>query len=148
MPAPPRPAAARPARRRRRLPLVAQQPAVAEGEDAPGVGRDVGLVRDQHDRQAGAVEPLHEREDLDTRARVEVTGRLVGQDDGRIVDQRAGDGHALLLAARELIGVMVLALGQPHGGQAFASVPAPLAGRQTGVEQGKLDVLQRAGPRQ
>ena len=35
-------------------------------------------------------------------ARVEVAGRLVGQDELGVVHQAAGDGHALLLAAGEL----------------------------------------------
>ena len=33
--------------------------------------------------------------------RVEVSGRFVGQDEARRVDECPGDGHALLLAARE-----------------------------------------------
>src|SRR5918993_1164155 len=43
--------------------------------------------------------------------RVEVAGRLVGEDHGRFADQRPGDGDALLLAARELgraVGAAVL----------------------------------------
>ena len=45
-------------------------------------------------------------------ARVEVAGRLVGQEDGRVGDERAGDGDALLLAAGELRGVVAFAAGQ------------------------------------
>jgi len=33
---------------------------------------------------------------------IEGGGRLVGKDEGRIVDQGAGDGHALLLSTGEL----------------------------------------------
>ena len=69
-----------------------------------GVAGDVGLVRDEHDRDAGAVQVLEERHDLDARPGVERAGRLVGQDHDRVVDERARDGHALLLAARELAG--------------------------------------------
>ena len=43
---------------------------------------------------------------------VQVAGGLVGQDDFRIVDQRAGNGHALLLAAGELRGQVMRAIGQ------------------------------------
>ena len=39
-------------------------------------------------------------------ARVEIARRLVGQQDRRLVGQRAGDGHALLLAAGELRGMV------------------------------------------
>ena len=38
------------------------------------------------------------------KVRIEVAGRLVGQDELRLVDQRARDGDALLLAARQLLG--------------------------------------------
>src|SRR3712207_8863865 len=42
------------------------------------------------------------RSHLGARAGVEVAGRLVGEHDGRLGDERAGDGDALLLAARHL----------------------------------------------
>jgi hypothetical protein len=42
-----------------------------------------------------AVEQGH---DLGAGLRVEVAGRFIGQDDGRIIDQGAGDGDALPLA--------------------------------------------------
>ena len=37
---------------------------------------------------------------------VEVAGRLVGEDDGGAVDERAGDRHALALTAGELVGLV------------------------------------------
>ena len=40
--------------------------------------------------------------DLLGHLRVEVAGRLVGQQQHRLVDEGARDGHALLLAARQL----------------------------------------------
>ena len=46
--------------------------------------------------------------------RVQVAGGFVGQNDGRLVDQGAGDGHPLLLAAGKLVGMMVDAVGQAH----------------------------------
>ena len=56
-----------------------------------------------------AVELLQQRHDLEARRRIERAGRLVGEDQLRVVDQRARDGDALLLAAGELRGVMVRA---------------------------------------
>ena len=47
---------------------------------------------------------------------VERTGRLVGQDDGGIVDKGAGHGDTLLLAARQFGGLV--------GGAFFCEVPA------------------------
>src|SRR6478752_9595564 len=61
--------------------------------------------------------------------RVEVAGRLVGEDDGGVADERAGDNDALLLAAAEVFGlaaglVAELDLGQGLEGAAFALGPA------------------------
>ncbi len=47
-------------------------------------------------------ELAEELEDHLAGVRVEVAGRFVGEDDLGIVDQRAGDGDALLLAAGKL----------------------------------------------
>ena len=60
------------------------------------------------------VQPLEQVQDLLAGPGIEVAGGLVGQEQGRVVDQGAGDGHALLLAAGELRGVVVQAVPQPH----------------------------------
>src|SRR6266478_1591699 len=44
--------------------------------------------------------------------RIQVAGGLVSQDNGRLVDQSSGQGHALLLAARKLGRPMVKTLGE------------------------------------
>src|SRR5690606_26410380 len=46
--------------------------------------------------------------------RIEIAGWLVGQQNRRVVGQRARDGDALLLAAGELRGIVVGALRQAH----------------------------------
>src|SRR3954471_21287678 len=69
---------------------------------------DVGVVRDHHDGGAGAVDPVQQPHDLDGRVRVEVSGRLVGQQDQRPVDERPGHRDALLLTAGQLMRVPVL----------------------------------------
>ena len=56
-------------------------------------------------------------EDLPRQVGVEVAGGLVGDQDVRLVDQRAGDRHPLLLAARELGREGVQAMGEPHPAQ-------------------------------
>ena len=76
------------------------------------VGGDVGLVRDEDDRVAGLVEPLEQRHDFDAGLRVEVAGRLVGEQDRRVVDERARDRDALALAARQLVGPVRHALAE------------------------------------
>src|SRR5262249_42122946 len=70
---------------------------VAQVDDALGVAGHLRFVRDQDDRQPLlAVELLEHVEDLDAGARVEVAGRLVGEEEGGVVDEGAGDGDALL----------------------------------------------------
>ena len=44
---------------------------------------------------------------------IEIAGRLVGEDQRRIVGQRARDRNALLLAARELRRIVMAAIVQP-----------------------------------
>ena len=56
-----------------------------------------------------------EGEDLATGAAVEVAGRLVGEDHRRPSGERAGDGDALLLAARQFARAVVQAVAEPDG---------------------------------
>ena len=93
---------------------------------------------------------LEDADDLLGRVRVEVAGRLVGEQDGRIGDQGAGDRHALLLAAGELRGVVVLAAGEADPLERGAGAAGAFARREAevAVEQRQLDVLGRPRPRQ
>ena len=45
---------------------------------------------------------------------VEITGWFIRQQDGRLVGQRAGDGDALLLPARQAIGAAPALLARPN----------------------------------
>src|SRR6266545_5537357 len=93
--------------------LVADDPAVVEGDDTPPQRRhDVGLVGRDENGHAELVDPQEELDDLPADQRVEVAGRLVGDDQPRIVDERPGDGRPLLLAARELRWLVFAVLGQ------------------------------------
>src|SRR5262245_12486208 len=100
--------------------LIVHNPAVAEHHRALGVLGDVLLVRDQDDSLAVVVESLKDRHDLFRRLRVEVAGRLVGQDQLRVVDQSPRDRDALLLAARELARMVILAAFEADDRQALA----------------------------
>ena len=81
---------------------VVDDQTVAHPDDPLGVLGDVVLVGDHDDRLAGVVELAEHLHDLVAGLGVEVAGGLVGQDDVGVVDQRAGDRDALLLAAGEL----------------------------------------------
>src|SRR5438309_6052631 len=80
--------------------LVALNYAVSQTNGAAGVTSDIGFMRDHNDRIAALIEILEQRHDFLTGFGIEIAGRLVGQNDGWLGDQRAGDGHPLPLTAR------------------------------------------------
>jgi hypothetical protein len=59
------------------------------------------------DGRAGAVDPVDQLHDPDGGLGVEVAGRLVGEQQGRMVDERPRDRDALLLTARQLVREVV-----------------------------------------
>jgi hypothetical protein len=63
-------------------------------------------VGDEDDRVARLVEALEEAMISMPVFESRLPGRLVGEQDRRVVHQRAGDRDALALAARELVGPM------------------------------------------
>ena len=75
--------------------------------------------------------------------RVELAGRLVGEEHGGPVGERASDGDALHLTAGELRGAVPGAVGQPHVGEQLARPRPPLAARTPASAIGQLDVLAR-----
>ncbi len=87
------------ARRARSLPLIADDLAVSKVDFARGKRGNIVLMRHQHDCHAAGVQFLQQRHDLNTGARVKRAGRLVGENQRGIVDQRARNRHALLLPA-------------------------------------------------
>src|SRR3569833_297957 len=109
--------------------------AVADVNDAVGVLGDVGLVSDEDDGVAFGLELIEERHDLHAGLGVEVAGGFVRQDDGRAVDQRAGDGYALALTTGELIGLVVHAGLEADIGQGLLGSFTALGGRSSVVDQ-------------
>ncbi len=73
---------------------------------------------------------------------VQCAGGLVGQDDGRVIDQGAGDGHPLLLPARKLIGLMIDAVAQPHHVSAARAFSCGLLRVCPGVAHGQNHIGQ------
>ncbi len=91
------------------------------------------VVRDHDDRLLElAVEQLEQVEDLAGRGAVEVAGRLVGDEEIGVGDDRPGDRDALLLAAGELAGIVVLAPLEPDDPQRRRHVLTPAAAARGG----------------
>ena len=97
------------------LAFVGYNLAVAHRHHAICISGDIGLVSDHDDGDAAlAVQQSQRVHDVMGVACIEIAGRLVGKEHGRIVDEGAGDGDALLLAARELARRIALAIAQPE----------------------------------
>ena len=79
--------------------LVREDLAVANVDDAMRVLSNIGLVSDENNGVATGVKLIEERHDLEARLGVEVSSRLVGKNDGGVVNQGTGNGDALTLAA-------------------------------------------------
>jgi len=93
------------------LALVHEQDAVRH------LAREPHLVRDHDHGHAVAGQPFHDVENLADHLGIEGRGGLVEEHDLGVHGQGAGDGHALLLSAREIVGVGGGLVGQPHAGE-------------------------------
>ena len=112
-------------------------PAVSDGYDLATVLGPFGIVGDLDDGGAGVVELLEEVHDLAALIGVEIAGRLVRKNQGRLGDDGAGDGDELLLAAAELGGEEVLLAhdaeaieGVGHQSLAFGSLEVAIGKRE------------------
>jgi hypothetical protein len=72
---------------------------------------------------------------------VEVAGRFVGQDHFGIVDEAAGDGHALLFAAGKLVGPVLEPFAEPDALQQFLRLGLCLRRRHAGHAGGQGGVF-------
>src|ERR1700678_3803527 len=107
-------------------------------------GGDVGVVGDDHDRGAVAVQLTEQFEDGSAGCGVQVAGRLVGHDQGGPAGQGPGNGGALLLAAGQLVRPVVAAMPQPDPLDGRLRQPAPLGDPPAPVQQAAGDVVEHA----
>src|SRR5438552_18919585 len=88
--------------------VVSHNPTVLQ-LDNPAPVRSVSLrVRDLDDRRASVIQPLEKLHDLFALRGMQISSRLVGEDQLRAKYHRARHAHKLLLAARQLGGKQVL----------------------------------------
>src|ERR687893_332115 len=95
--------------------LVAHHAAVFEGDDplAHHVHHLLVVGRDEHGG-ADAVDAVQKLHDAHARVRVEVAGRLVGDEYRRLRDEGPGYRDALLLSAGEHIRILIHLPREPH----------------------------------
>ena len=83
--------------------------AVAHMDDTVGALGNVGVVGHENDRIAAlGRKPLQQVNDQLAGLGIERTGRLITQDDLRVLGKRSCDGNTLLLTAGHLRGEFVL----------------------------------------
>src|SRR5437899_150207 len=84
------------------LRMLLDDAAVEEVDAALGMPRVSRIVRDHANRRPGLVQLAEEVHHGLAAAGIEVSGRLVGEQNQRLARHGARDGDALLLTAREL----------------------------------------------
>ena len=116
--------------------------AVGHLDDASGVAPgQLGVVRD-HDDQAVLGDLLEQVHDLDGGGGVQGAGGLVGEQDLGVVDEGAGDGHALHLAARQLAGALVQVPAEAHALEGLRRAATALGAAHARERERELDVGQ------
>ena len=105
-------------------------------------------MRDEHDRRSLRVQLAEDLHDLAAGSGVQRAGRLVRKQDARLCDHRAGDRHALTLAAGELVRVKVHTIFQPDARKRFRSTLTPFTARHVRIEKRQRDIVERRELRQ
>ncbi len=105
-----------------RLRGVENQMAMGELDAAVGLPGDIRVVRDHQDGVARVVQLAEDLEHNRFIRFVKVAGGLVGENQLRLIDESARDGHALLFAARKLGREMRQAVAEPHAAQGFGGL--------------------------
>src|SRR5690242_4299124 len=128
--------------------FVPGNPAIADLDDAMGAGGDVTLMGHQDDCVAGLMKAIKQIHDFFAGGGIEVSGRLICEDNGGIIDQGAGDCDPLPLAPGKLIGAMVHAVAQFHHAKHLVSALEPFFGRSPVVDERQFDIVECRGARQ
>src|SRR5712691_2934299 len=107
-------------------------------------GCDVVLVSDYDNRVPFLVQAREEVHDFHACVRVERPGWLVGEEDRRMIDKSACNGHTLTLSAGQFIRPVHYAIGKIHGGKRLLSHLVPSSGTDAAINQWQFHVMQRS----
>jgi N-methylhydantoinase A len=122
---------------------------VAQRDHARATLRHVDIVsHDQYGRAEPLVQIPYQRQYFRTRVCVQITGRLIRQQDRRINGERASNGAALAFAAGKLVGQMVEARAKANQVEQFFRSLVNLLRRPASQVQGNRAVLQASQRRQ
>ncbi len=86
-----------------------------------GIAGNLRIVRHQNYGDSRRVELLEHPQDFHAGVRIEITCRLVRQQQRRLIDKRTSNGHPLLLTTRHLRWFVVEPRRQAHAFQQFDS---------------------------
>jgi hypothetical protein len=93
-------------------------PAGAHAHHAIAACGKGGIVRNKHERRAARALQLEDEIDDCVAGRIiEISGRLIRHKNCRVTGNRACERNALLLAARQLRGIMRCTIGETDGGE-------------------------------
>jgi hypothetical protein len=121
--------------------LFLNDPAVEEMDGAVGMAGKARIVGDHTDGGALSMEIAQQFHDGFAIAGIEISGGLVGEEDGGFSGESAGDGDALLLASGELGWVMFEAVGHADFFQCFVDTLTSLRGAHAAVGERQFDIF-------
>src|SRR6185312_14580799 len=95
--------------------MLEQRP-VADREDLVRMRNELRIMAREYERRFRLrLDAPHQRDDRGAGGAVQIRRGLIGQHDGRVLDQGASYGDPLLLAAGELVWKSMGVLGETHG---------------------------------
>ncbi len=124
--------------------IVIDNLTIAKHDDTPRESRDFDFMGHGDDRDSGSVEFGENRHHFLGGVGVECAGGFVGQDQGGTVDDRAGDGDALLLTAGELVGFVVESVAEADAIEGSGGAIEAFARWDVAVDRRQHDVFEGA----